>query len=150
MANKPVVVRRWLSPSVPLTLELAGDNGSKDTLALKVSFDMNAAALVQEYSGFSLLNGQAFKHIGEAKVQKVILWAGLLANQPEYGTAEGLEAVGSYLTLVNAEAAIGAMTEAYLLFIPKDRADAIRAAAAEAEAREAAGLPREEVTPPLA
>lgn len=139
MANKPVI-RKRLAPSVPLTLTVGDEAGNKEVLSLRLSFDFNALALVEERTGISLLSGKIFSLLNATNLS-LLLWASMLQNHSEYAGEEGLEAIRSYMTLENAKTVEAAVSEAFILCLPPEQREAIRVAAEEAARKVAAGEP---------
>lgn len=140
MANKPVVIRKRLAPSVPLSLEVGDEAGNKEILSLRLSFDFNALALVEERTGISLLSGKIFSMLNATNLS-LLLWAAMLQNQPDYAGEEGLSAIRSYMTLDNAKAVEAAVSEAFILCLPPEQREAIRKAAEDAAKKAAEGNP---------
>jgi hypothetical protein len=134
-------LRRRIAPSVALSLELVDDNGDKFTRNFRLSFDLNAMTLVQEETGLSMLNGEIWNLINE-KTLSVMFYAAILAQQPEYASKDGLAVIRSYMDASNAEKITEALNEAFLLQLPKERQDKIRAA------QQAAKEKGENPTPP--
>src|SRR5258707_10836793 len=55
-----------------------------------------------------------------------MLWAALLPHHPEFAAEDGIETAGSMLDGTNQEKAVRALWDAYLLYLPKDQAEALR------------------------
>lgn len=127
-------LRRRIAPSVPLTLELEDEGGEKFVRSFRVSFDVNAMALVQEETGYSMLNGEIWGHIDETTLSSMFR-AALLTHQPEYGGLEGLQVIRSYMDASNAEKITVALNEAFLIQLPKERRDKLREAQKDAKAK---------------
>lgn len=139
MAKEPVVIRKRLAPSVPLTLEVGDEAGNKEVLSLRLSFDFNALALVEEFTGISLLSGKIFNQLNATNLS-LLLWASMLQNHPEYTGIKGLEAIRTYMTLDNAKVVEAAVSEAFILCLPPEQREAIRKATEEAAAEAARKL----------
>lgn len=118
-------VRRRITPSVPFTLRVENQDGSSFELSLRLAFDFNALALVEEETGINALNGEAFQK-QNATVLSALLWAALQKHHPEYAGREGLEVVRTWLDLGNVTAVLDALTEAFLATMPKEKADILR------------------------
>ncbi len=120
-------LRRRITPSVPFSTSVENADGGKFELNLRLSFNFNAMALVEEKTGMSMLTGEVFQH-PSAKNTTVLLWAALLENHPEYEGDEGLDAVGTYLNLTNAKDALAAIQAAFVASLPKSTAEQIKSA----------------------
>lgn len=118
-------LRRRIAPSVALKLDLKDDSGENFTRNLRLSFDCNAMAMVQEETGWSMMSGQIWDHLDE-KTLSIMLHAAVLALQPEYGVENGLEVLRSYMDFSNAEQIAEALNEAFLIQLPAEKADEIR------------------------
>jgi len=57
----------------------------------------------------------------------VLLWASLQCNHAEYGGLDGLRAVRNLVTMPTLQPALAACVEAFLVQLPKERQDEIRA-----------------------
>jgi hypothetical protein len=110
---------------VPLELSVENADGSKFVLNFKLSFDFNAMALVEQETGLSMLTGSVFQR-RTANMTKVLLWAAIQENHPEYEGAEGLSVVGSLLDLESATKALVAINDAFLASLPKEKAEQLR------------------------
>jgi len=138
--EKISALKKRIAPSHPLKLELVDDNGSTFTRNFRLSFDFNALARIQERTGIRMLGLEIFGELS-AKVLSVMFWASVLANHPDYLTVddegeetdEGLEVIRSYMDMSNADAINDACWDAFLLTLPKDRADKLREMKKEAE-----------------
>ena len=112
-------------------------------LELKLAFDMNAAAAIQEktaeprtdFRGYLLTDFYIWSRIGEPKLLKAMFWAALLAHQPEYDSAEGFDTAGTFIQENNAQQIVDALETAYYAFLPKDKAEKIQKIKAEVEAK---------------
>jgi hypothetical protein len=129
-------LRRRIAPSVPLLIEYTDEQGSFSH-AYRVSFNLNVLAEISEKTGLSALTGDIFIKLS-ARVLRVMLWAALLPQHPEFDSEEGLEVVGSMLDGDNQFRALTALWEAYLLYLPADQAAAMRRERERAE-KEARG-----------
>ena len=121
-----------IAPSVPLKLELEDDNGSKYVRNFKLSFDANAAALVEEKTGFNMLRGEVWEKLS-FKSLSIMLWAAVLANHDEYDCDEGLRVIRSYMGVGNTPQISEAVEKAFLASLPKDKREAIEAERARRE-----------------
>lgn len=144
--NQKSPLRRRITPSVPFTLQVEDADGSKFELNFKISFDFNAMSLVEETTGLSMMSGEVFSEPSATKT-KVLLWAGIQANHPEYAGKEGLDTIGSLLNLDSGKDALLAITEAFFAALPKEKAAQLKAAA-EARARGEAPPPDPTKTEP--
>jgi hypothetical protein len=140
-------LRRRIAPSVPLTLDLEDDSGAKFTRSFKLCFDFNAIALVEDESGYSLLDGEIWKH-PTAKNLSIMFYAAALAQHPEY---EGhLDVIRSLMDAGNVEKITRALNEAFINSLPKEKQDVIRKAQSDAEAKGANPTPAPAETSPAA
>lgn len=100
-------------------------DGSAFEVNFRLSYDFNAMALVEEKTGLSMMSGTIFANATARKTQ-VLLWAGIVANNPDYAGDEGLEVIGTYLSLDNAAKALDAIMEAFFMSLPKQRAEELK------------------------
>jgi hypothetical protein len=127
-------LKRRIAPSVPLTLELDDDNGSKMVRNFRLSFDANAAAEVEERTGFNMLRGEIWEKLS-FKGLSVMFWASVLANHPEYDTEDqhgnrtddGLRVIRSYMGIGNTAQISEVVEKAFLASLPKHKREAIEA-----------------------
>lgn len=139
----PSVIRKRLTPGYPFALEVELDGGDKQTIGLRLNYDMNSACLVEDRTGFPGLSGKIFNSLTAVNVT-ILLWAMVQANHPEYAGDEGLAEIRSLLTLRNSAAVSDAVQECFIRNLPDDRQVIIRKAiadAAEAAKKKAAGEP---------
>lgn len=144
MPAKKSALHELISPAHPFIIQLR--DGTK--IELLLSFDFNAAAEIQQKIGLNITEGQAFwEHYWEPSWIRAMLWACLLARQPEYAGEEGLRVVGSYIYDENLLDVQEAIFQAYLLYLPEQTRNNIlkareeaKAKAAKAKARKEAGL----------
>jgi hypothetical protein len=130
-------LRRRIAPSVPLIIEYTDERGSFSE-AYRVSFNLNVLAEISEKTGLTALSFDIWIKLS-ARVLRVMLWAALLPHQPKFAAEDGIEAVGSMLDGTNQEKAVRALWDAYLLYLPKDQADALRRERERAEKAAAEG-----------
>ena len=134
--EKKSALRRRVTPSVPLLLNVEDADGSKFSVSLKLSYDFNAMALVEEVTGLSMLTGSIFER-ASVSLLSAMVWAGALAEQPEYEGRQGLEAIRSYMSMASVPEIQKAVNEGFLSALPKEQADRIREEMKKAaEARE--------------
>jgi hypothetical protein len=117
-------LRRRIVPSVPLALKLEDDSGASFTRDFRLSFDFNAFALINERTGYSVVDGSVWKHLDE-RVVGVMLWAAVLAHSPEYGDEEGLAVIRSYIDAGNAELVTESLFDAYAAGLPAEKKAAL-------------------------
>lgn len=140
-------LKRRIAPSVPLTLTLTDDNGAEFAREFRLSFDFNAAALVEDKTGLNLLTAEVWVKLTSSNLS-ILFYASLLAHHPEYGkvgdegcthaTDTGLEIVRSYMDVGNTDQIHEAVWNAYFLSLPKEKRDALERAKREVmEAMEA-------------
>ena len=125
-------LRRRITPFVPFSTMIEDADGGKFEVHFKLSFDFNALALIEEKTGLSALTGEVFS-VPTARNTIVLLWAAIQENHPEYAGEEGLQVIGSLLSLGNAKEALQAVQAAFLASLPKDRADALKNATNEGD-----------------
>lgn len=133
-------LKRRIAPSVPLKLELDDDSGAKFVKNFRLSFDANAAAEVEERTGFNMLRGEIWEKLS-FKGLSIMLWAAVLANHQEYDTEdaignrtdEGLRVIRSYMGIGNTAQISSAVENAFLASLPKDKREAIEAERARRE-----------------
>jgi len=140
MPEKNAALRRRIAPFTPLTLEL-DEPGGKIKIELKLAFNMNSAAAVQEETGYLLTDVKIWNHIGEPKLLRAMLWAAAIAHQPEYESRDGLPTIGSYIQEENSEQIVDALWKAYLSYLPPAKRELLLKAKAEAEQRAERGEP---------
>jgi hypothetical protein len=140
-------LRKRIAPSVPLTLTLDTDGGGKVTKSFRLCLDFNAISEIEERTGISLLRGDIWKHI-TANVLRVMLWASVLAHNPEFDTfddegkrtEDGLEAIGSYMDAGNTAQIAEGLWQAYLASLPEEKRKALTEAREKIEEKpESAG-----------
>ena len=130
MANE-VAIRRAIAPATPLTLELEGEQG-KFILNVKLAFDFNAFSRIEAKTGANIFLGNIFSNLNATNTV-VLFWAALQRHNPEYAGDEGLEVVGTYLTIENAPIVANALKNAFLASLSKDSRAAIEKAEKGAE-----------------
>jgi hypothetical protein len=123
-------LRRRITPFVPFSTTVENADGGKFELNFKLSFNFNAMSLVEEQTGLSMLTGEVFEK-PSAKNTTILLWAAIQENHPEYEGQEGLETIGSYLTLASAKEALSAIQKAFVASLPKDKAEQLAKGSAE-------------------
>jgi hypothetical protein len=117
-------LQRRIAPAAPLALEFE-DAGELRRLDLRLVFDFNAVALVEETLHINLLSGEILdpaRLTGTAL--SVMFWASLQAYHPEYEGAEGLVAVRSLMDLPNAPKISLAVVESLKLTVARPTAPA--------------------------
>jgi|GEM_PF-2633207 len=133
-------LKRRIAPSIPLKLELEDDNGSKFTKNFRLSFDANAAAEVEDRTGFNMLRGEIWQRLS-FKALSIMFWASVLANHQEYDTIdqhdnrtdEGLRVIRSYMGIHNTAQISEAVENAFLASLPKEKREALEAERARRE-----------------
>jgi hypothetical protein len=123
MARPPI--RRRITPSIPFTMRVENADKSSFELDLRLSFDFNALALVEQKTGINMLTMEVFDS-PSVTTMSALLWAAIQENHPEYEGDEGLSTVRSWLTLANTAEVFKALTDAFLATLPKEKADAVR------------------------
>jgi hypothetical protein len=134
-------LKKRIAPGAPLTLTLRVQDGGKMTRNFNLCFDVNAIAHIETTSGKSVLRGEIWKHLNAANL-RVMLWAAVLANHPEYDTKDGegkrtdmgLEVIGSYCDADNIVAITEAVWEAYLASLSETKRKILEDGRKEAEA----------------
>jgi len=115
-------IKRRLTPSVPLSLDVENGDGSTFRVDLRLAFNMNVLAAVRERCKVNLL-ADVFGWIDDPLAVKAVLWAACIPFQPEFDSDEGFEAIGEYMTLENRNDTIEALLKAYTYFVRKDKRD---------------------------
>ncbi len=157
-------LKRRIAPTVPITLELEDEDSQKFKKTFHLCFDFNAISLIEERTGFSLLDGLAIwgevapaataegkkkkgrKASRRASLLSIMFWASVAAKHPEYLTedenqepsGEGLQTIRSYMNSSNSEEILAALWEAYLLYLPADQRELLKKLTSDAEAQQRA------------
>jgi hypothetical protein len=118
VTDKPLRAR--LAPFVPLRLTLAEPGGAGLDLELRLAFNFNVLAAVEEASGLGVLSGQIWQQLS-ARTMSILFWASLLPHQPEYEGPQGLAIVRSYMDAGNAAQITRAVTDAFILSLPAEQ-----------------------------
>jgi hypothetical protein len=116
MTTRKALVSR-IAPSVPFTLEWENADGSKQSLGVRLAYDLNALAIIEEKLGLSPTVDveEIFFSKPTVKCAQVLLYAALQLNhEDDFPGEDGYKAVGSVLTLQTMGAAKDACWEAYL------------------------------------
>jgi len=129
LAKKETALRRRITPSVPLQLKMADENGETFTLDLRLSFDMNAGMAIQKRTGINIHDLSMWKDVDEPLFLAGVLWGAVLSRHPEYDTEdatgestdEGLKAIGSYIDDSNRDAVAEALWNAHMLYLSPER-----------------------------
>lgn len=135
MAEKVTPLRRRIAPAVTLKLELSDDSGDVLIRNFRLSLDFNAACLIQEKTGKSLLDGATWEDVSPVTLS-TMFYAAILANQPEYDTRdlqgdptdEGLEVIRSYMDAGNAKQIQEGIFDAFISSLPAARQAEIKVA----------------------
>jgi hypothetical protein len=140
-------LRRRIAPSVPLTLELKDDGGASFKRDFRLAFDFNVCATIEEKTGVNVLDASDFlPKLTSPKVISVCFWAALLPHHPEYEEfPEGLHVIRSYMGEDNLKQISDAIWEAYLLYCPEKKREALRKLAEQGE-KEANPTPPSQTT----
>lgn len=146
MPDKRSALRRRIAPGTPVEIAFNDAKGNfKKTYTL--AFNLNVLAEISEKTGLTALDMQVWLRL-DAKILRAMLWAALLPFQPEFDTRddktgertnEGIDTVGSWLTGENQDRAYDALWEAYLAYLPQERAKYWRETTEKARASIAAG-----------
>lgn len=128
-------LRKAIAPSTPLSLELEGEQG-KFVIHVKLAFDFNAYALIEARTGLNILKNQLFTNINATNIV-VMLWAALQRYNPDYVGDEGLEVIGTYVSIENFGVVAQALKAAFLASLSKEARESIEAK----EKATAAGTP---------
>lgn len=133
MPDKRPALRRRIAPSVPLEIAFSDEKGNfKKTYQL--AFNLNVLAEISEKTGRAALDLDIWVKL-DAIIVRAMLWAALLPFQPEFDTRdaktgertdEGIETVGSWLAGENQDRSVTALWDAYLAYLPAERAEALR------------------------
>ena len=141
-------LRRRVLPFTPLDLMLEEQGGAFYRVELKLAFDMNAGAAIQERTANPKLEFRGYKitdyietwsNIAEPNLLRAMLWGAVLAHQPEYNCDEGFETVGTFIQENNGQQVIDAIEAAFFKYLPKSRVDEILKLKAQIEAQKAKG-----------
>ncbi|HZP31881.1 MAG TPA: hypothetical protein VFB23_00865 [Candidatus Acidoferrales bacterium] len=122
-------LKRRVVPSHFLRLDGSSELGVP-SLQLRLSFDFNAIALIEERTGLFVIGGgdrSVWNHLNSARVLSVMLWATCLAHNPDLESDAGLEAIRSYMSPGNVQQISEALDEAFLISLPAARQAEIRA-----------------------
>lgn len=125
MARMQQALKRRIVPSFPLALNLTDDDGTKQTLNFRLSFDYNAFALIQDRTGLEMATGDVWRNL-RGSVLSVVFWAALLAHHQEYRGDEGLEVIRSYMDAGNTDQITEAILDAYIASLPEEKQAPIR------------------------
>jgi len=137
-------LKRRIVPSVLLALDLTDDDGSQMQRTLRLSFDYNAYALIQDRTGLDATGQDVWRDLNAATVS-IMLWAAVLACQPEYDDEEGLGVIRSYMDRGNQDLIMEKLFEAHIAALP----ERVRSALMEAKQRLKEGKdPTRPPTPP--
>jgi hypothetical protein len=120
--DKRPVLRRSITPSIPLKLDLHDAEGDF-AAELQLRLDNSAMVRFEEKSGVNTLaQGPLEIWAGmDARRLSALLWAAVLAHNPEYDSDEGLEVIRSYVTDENAKQVYEALWEAHLASLSPER-----------------------------
>ncbi|HLZ07507.1 MAG TPA: hypothetical protein VKT80_02895 [Chloroflexota bacterium] len=143
MTEKTIALKRRIGQSHSLRLELEDEVGGKFVRNFRLCFDFNAITLIEERTHLSLLTGEIWKN-ASAKTLSIMLWAAVLAHSPEYDSDEGLAVIRSYMYAGNATEIADALFEAFLISLPKDQQERIRAKRKEEDSLPLAPAPATE------
>ncbi|MGO9641164.1 MAG: hypothetical protein ACLP1Y_07670 [Candidatus Acidiferrales bacterium] len=138
MAEKSSALNRRIAPSYPFTLRSRDNEGKETEQKFLLCFDLEAlTALEEKIPSLNTLNLGGLEIFARmnAGILGAALWAAALRHHPEYDTRDekgsptddGLETISSFLDLGNSDDAIKALEEAYLITLPRERADRMRA-----------------------
>jgi hypothetical protein len=120
-------LRRRIAPSVPLTLQLKDDGGASFTREFRLSFDFNVCATIEEKTGVNVLDASDFlPKLTSPKVISTAFWAALLPHHADYDSDEGLIVIRSYMGEDNLKQISDALWEAYLLYCPEKKREALK------------------------
>lgn len=124
-------LRKRITPSTPFILSVVDADGGKFETSFQIAYDFNALCLIEKSLNINVLK-QFASLLLEANAQTiaVLLWAGVQKNHPQYAGVEGLEIIGSNLTLESAKAAFAACIEALIAQLPVEMAAKIKASRA--------------------
>lgn len=129
MPDRSEALRKRITPSVPITLELEDDGGAKFTKSFHVSFDYNTVTTIEERTGLQMVSGKEHESVWKnptARVTSIMFWAAILNHHPEYASDEGLKIIRSYMDASNATKIAKAMNDAFVLTLSKEQQEHIR------------------------
>lgn len=119
---------------MPVKLELEDADGTKFTRNFRVSFDFNVLARIEEHTKLKMLGMGVWGQLS-ASVVSVMFWAAIIPNEPDYDSELGLEVIRSYIGLDNVDVITEALWDAYLLNLPKAKAEELRKIRATIDAK---------------
>jgi len=120
-------LKRRIVPTVLLELDLAEDGGGTIPLKLRLSFDFNAFALIQERCGLDMTEQNVWAALNPSNAS-VMLWAAVLACHPEYAGDEGLGVIRSYMDAGNYLLIAERLFDAYVASLPETQRNALMTA----------------------
>lgn len=127
-------LRRRIAPSVPFTLNVENDGGDKFSLSFRLAYDLNALSLAEEYLTKQLGHEvNIFAEIAKCldvpsiRTTTVLFWAAVGLLNPDYRGEDGLEALRSCVTIKDLKDVAAACAEAFILQLPSEQAEKIRA-----------------------
>ena len=109
-----------IAPSVPLKLTLKDHDGSKYAKNFLLCFDANAAAEVEERTGFNMLRGEIWEKLS-FRALSIMFWACVLANHDEYASDDGLRVIRSYMDIGNTAQISEAVEQSFLASLPEEK-----------------------------
>lgn len=139
--------RQRIAPFVPFTLTYEEEGGGTREISFKISFDLNAMALVEETTGLSMITdlGKVFEEPTISNVT-AMFWAGIQKYNSDYAGVEGLKAIRSLLDYSNVRPIFRKCIEAFILQLPKEKREQYQKAL-DSEAS-ASGVQNENPTQP--
>lgn len=131
MPEKKSPLQRRIAPSVPVVLKI-----DDREVTFRLSFDYMTLAKIEDRISKETedrvnlrLVGNIFdlwREISSARVLGATFWAALLNEQPQYDSDLGYRAAVSFLYGDNTDLVAKALSEAYPLFLSKDKAELFR------------------------
>lgn len=152
---KQIKVAKLLSPTVPLVLEVEGDNGPIQ-LKLHLAWTMKAVILIeaklreQGVHVNALQNPSLFWRELDCTRLALGVWATALQEQPQYADDDGFDAIASFLVPENYAVAADALKRCFTESLSKKRRDEIKAAEEEAAKKDAEAAKEPEPDPMMA
>ena len=141
------LLRRKETPFVPFALEVEDADGSLQTYHLKLAIDLNVQVAFELETGISMITDMSrIWDNPSVQTTTALFWAALREYHPEFSTHAALVSLRSNIAPNQLVAIQNACLEAFLLSLPKDRAEKIRANMEAAKAGELLPFPAMEET----
>lgn len=113
-------LQRRVLPFTSVSFEVENGDQKPFKFSGKITINFNVLSDAQQKTGHNFLEGGLGWVDNPAQI-KALFWASLIPFQKEFDSAEGLEAVGEYMTLENRLPIVEALLKSFSSFIKKDR-----------------------------